>query len=133
LQFRLSGLDCCHIKLAFAASGTIGNVSIMEPIMSAGIKCVTALVLASGSLPPAGAGQPPTIDFMAARTVTAQMVVDALRHRRHGRAGRDQATGYLRGIKDGSAAVWCRKAAYSAPEVDGEIVAYLARLGRRRR
>lgn len=77
---------------------------------------------------PPSAGPLPTIDFLAVHKVTAQLIVDSLRRRIHGESGQHQAFSYLRGVKDANADKWCQKAAYSNLEVDGEIIAYLARL-----
>jgi hypothetical protein len=77
---------------------------------------------------PPSAGPLPTIDFLAVHKVTGQLIVDALRRRIHGESGQYQAFSYLRGVKDANAGKWCPKAAYSNLEVDGEIIAYLAKL-----
>lgn len=88
------------------------------------------LLSVPASAQPPGHPMPP-MDFTAATTVTAQMIVDSFRPPLGTPpqfADRDQGIGYLRAAKDLLPVKWCVHPRLSQNEVDGEIVGYLAKL-----
>jgi hypothetical protein len=73
----------------------------------------------------------PPMDFTAATTITAQMIVDAFRPplgTPPQLADRNMGIGYLRATKDLLPVKWCAHPRLAKNEVDGEIVGYLANL-----
>lgn len=85
---------------------------------------ITVLLALLVALPAAGG------DFVHAKKVTAQMVVDAIRNPQDGPRAMEhyEAYGYLRGTKDNVNVEWCPPAGLPNLEIDGEIVGYLAKL-----
>lgn len=97
---------------------------------------IPAIVALSGQLllaaPALAQSRPhlgPPMDFVNEPKITAQMIVDAFRPAASRQAvDRDQATGYLRATKDLLTVKWCAPPGLPNHEVDGEIIAYLAKL-----